>query len=202
MANKFKKALDTRSVKLEKVDKEADKNKILNEKENNTGESASNKDLNVKNSTSSHIDNDSPESKIENSASESGLIENSSIETMESEKNLEREIESSEISKDENDNNIDVNNKEEIVAEHIDNENQNKKEKKTTRSKKVSKSKTAANDKIPDILAQLGIEGKKEYKNKTYYLSVKVVEEISRIAKLKGMSESKLINDLLEKILF
>lgn len=197
MANKFKKALDTRSVKLEKIDKEVAEKKIMDEENNKSAESAVSAELNVKNSTSSHIDNDNLELENENSTSKSGEVANNSIEIIESEKNIEQEIKSSDISKIENDNNTDMNHNEEIVYE-----NEDKKEKKSRKSKKVSRSKSAASDKIPDILAELGIEGKKEYKNKTYYLSVKVVQEISRIAKLKGMSESKLINDLLEKILF
>lgn len=151
MANKFKKALDTRSVKLEKVAKKAENSEIQNENE------------------------------LEKSSLENETKENNSMEI--------------------NNNDMDMNCEEQIVDESIENENETNKIKKNRTSKKVGKKKNIGNDKIPEILAELGIEGKKEYKNKTYYLSVKVIEEISRIAKVKGMSESKLINDLLEKIL-
>ena len=53
---------------------------------------------------------------------------------------------------------------------------------------------------VADLLADLGSPKKKEFKNKTYYLSVDLTKEISKVAKAKKMSESKLLNDLLEKI--
>ncbi|MFD3158713.1 hypothetical protein ACFIJ5_18035 (plasmid) [Haloimpatiens sp. FM7330] len=51
-----------------------------------------------------------------------------------------------------------------------------------------------------ELLKDVGVSKKKEFKNKTYYLSVDVTKEISKVAKSKKMSESKLLNDLLEKI--
>lgn len=41
----------------------------------------------------------------------------------------------------------------------------------------------------------------KEYKNKTYYLDVKVIKTISGIAKKSKVSESKALNDILKHVL-
>lgn len=41
----------------------------------------------------------------------------------------------------------------------------------------------------------------KNSKNKTYYLEINVINEIKKISKNKGISESKLVNDVLKHIL-
>ena len=56
-------------------------------------------------------------------------------------------------------------------------------------------------DSVPDLTDFLEIEPRREAKNKTFYLDVEVIEAISAAARKQNVADSKLVNDVLRRVL-
>lgn len=54
---------------------------------------------------------------------------------------------------------------------------------------------------LPDITMYLKKEPQRLAKNKTFYLDSDVIDAIKKIAKQQGITDSKLVNDVLRKVL-
>lgn len=54
---------------------------------------------------------------------------------------------------------------------------------------------------IPDISAFLRFEPQRSAKNKTFYLDTQVIEAIKSTAKRQKVTDSKLVNDILRRVL-
>lgn len=94
-----------------------------------------------------------------------------------------------------------------VLARLEDAENQKKihPEKKAASSREVISENAADSllkeDSIPDISEYLRREPQRVAKNKTFYLDHDLIETIKSFARLQGVTDSKLVNDILRQVL-
>lgn len=72
------------------------------------------------------------------------------------------------------------------------------KAKKEPQPKKVAAQTASA---LPDITLYIQKEPQRLAKNKTFYLDTDVIDAIKKVAKQQGITDSKLVNDVLRKVL-
>lgn len=53
----------------------------------------------------------------------------------------------------------------------------------------------------PDLSAYLDLRPARQAKNKTFYLDVEVIDAITHAARAQGLADSKLVNDILRRVL-